>query len=541
MPAGELTPIGSWTPGGEGHALAFAPRDLLAVVPRIRESAHLVREAGGRMGVALGGVVQVPPAEGGAGYDLLATLPPLYPEWLGDRTFLEAHHLRFPYIAGAMANGISSVEMVAAVARAGMLGVFGAGGLALGEVESALCSLEEQLGDRLPWAANLIHSPAEPQLEEAVADLYLRRGVSRISASAFMKLTPSVVRCALSGVHVDSAGRLRRRTHLLAKLSRTEVARLFLSPAPPAIVAALVEQGKLTREEGALAGRLPLAEDVTVEADSGGHTDNRPLTALLPAMLALRDELVARQGYERPVRVGAAGGLGTPSALAAAFAMGAAYVKTGSVNQSAVEAGLSADGKRLLAEAEIADVAMAPSPDMFELGVKVQVLRRGTMFAARAHLLHDVYSRCASLEEIDPATRERLEREIFQAPLDRVWAETRDYFQGRDPREVERGSRDAKHRMALVFRWYLGQSSRWAISGDPRRRLDYQIWCGPAMGAFNAWVSGSFLAEPQHRTVVQIARNLLEGAAVVTRAQQLRSHGIHLPPAAFSYRPRPLA
>jgi PfaD family protein len=356
-----------------------------------------------------------------------------------------------------------------------------------------------------------------------------------------MKLTPSVVRCALSGVHVDSAGRLRRRTHLLAKLSRTEVARLFLSPAPPAIVAALVEQGKLTREEGALAGRLPLAEDVTVEADSGGHTDNRPLTALLPAMLALRDELVARQGYERPVRVGAAGGLGTPSALAAAFAMGAAYVKTGSVNQSAVEAGLSADGKRLLAEAEIADVAMAPSPDMFELGVKVQVLRRGTMFAARAHLLHDVYSRCASLEEIDPATRERLEREIFQAPLDRVWAETRDYFQGRDPREVERGSRDAKHRMALVFRWYLGQSSRWAISGDPRRRLDYQIWCGPAMGAFNAWVSGSFLAEPQHRTVVQIARNLLEGAAVVTRAQQLRSHGIHLPPAAFSYRPRPLA
>jgi trans-AT polyketide synthase/acyltransferase/oxidoreductase domain-containing protein len=163
------------------------------------------------------------------------------------------------------------------------------------------------------------------------------------------------------------------------------------------------------------------------------------------------------------------------------------------------------------------------------------------MFAARAQLLHDVYCRCGSLEEIEPATRERLEREIFQAPIDRVWAETCDYFRGRDPREVERGERDAKHRMALVFRWYLGQSSRWAIGGDSRRRLDYQIWCGPAMGAFNAWVAGSFLAEPHNRTVVQIARNLLEGAAVVTRAQQLRSHGVHLPPAAFDYRPRPLA
>jgi hypothetical protein len=29
--------------------------------------------------------------------------------------------------------------------------------------------------------------------------------------------------------------------------------------------------------------RVPLACDITVEADSGGHTDNRPLSVLLPA------------------------------------------------------------------------------------------------------------------------------------------------------------------------------------------------------------------------------------------------------------------
>ena len=41
--------------------------------------------------------------------------------------------------------------------------------------------------------------------------------------------------------------------------------------------------------------------------------------------------------------------------------------------------------------------------------------------------------------------------------------------------------------------------------------------------------------------MVQIARNLLEGAAVITRAQQLRSYGVAVPSSAFDYRPRPLA
>ena len=56
---------------------------------------------------------------------------------------------------------------------------------------------------------------------------------------------------------------------------------------------------------------------MTVEADSGGHTDNRPLTAVLPVILALRDELSEKHRYARPVRVGAAGGIGTPGAAAA--------------------------------------------------------------------------------------------------------------------------------------------------------------------------------------------------------------------------------
>jgi trans-AT polyketide synthase, acyltransferase and oxidoreductase domains len=261
---------------------------------------------------------------------------------------------------------------------------------------------------------------------------------------------------------------------------------------------------------------------------------------LLPAVLGLRDTLARRFGYPSRIRVGAAGGLGSPAGVAAAFALGAAYVLTGSVNQACVEAGLSDDAKALLAQADLADVAMAPSADMFELGVKVQVLRRGTMFAARASQLYETYRAYPGLEAVPADQRGKLEREVLHASLAEIWAETRQHWQSRDPAQVTQAERDPKHRMALVFRWYLSKSSRWPISGDSARRADYQLWCGPAMGAFNRWVAGSFLAEPANRSAVQIARNLLEGAAVVTRAHQLRTYAVPVPAEAFTFAPRRL-
>jgi PfaD family protein len=278
-----------------------------------------------------------------------------------------------------------------------------------------------------------------------------------------------------------------------------------------------------------------------VEADSGGHTDNRPLAAVLPVVLALRDELTERYGYQQPIRVGAAGGLGTPYAVAGAFALGAAYVLTGSVNQLAVESGVSDDARALLAQADLADVAMAPAADMFEMGVRVQVLRRGTMYAMRADRLYEAYREHPSIEAIPGPALAALERDVLHATVEEIWAETRAFWQRRDPAQLVRAEQDPRHRMALIFRWYLGKSSRWAIEGDTSRRADYQLWAGPAVGAFNRWTRDSFLAEPGERTVTQIALNLLEGAAVVTRAHQARTFGVPVPPEAFTFVPRRLA
>jgi trans-AT polyketide synthase, acyltransferase and oxidoreductase domains len=534
--------MGMWSAGPQPPA--FAGEDLVRVTHAFREPVFVVRDVHReRVGVALQGEMLRPEqVNGHPTWPLLAALPALYPEWLGARSFNEVHRTRFPYVTGAMANGIATTELVIAMARAEMLGFYGSAGLSLPRIESAIDELVTTLGhDGAAWGSNLIHAPNEQALEEATVDLYLRRGVRRVSASAFMGLTPSVVRYAASGLRSDPRGGVRRQNHVFAKISRPEVAQAFLSPAPAPMLAALVEQGSITAQEAELARRVPVAEDITAESDSGGHTDNRPLTALLPVILSLRDELARKHGYERAVRVGAAGGLGTPRAVAAAFALGADYVLTGSVNQAAVESGLSEEGRRMLATAGLADVAMAAAADMFELGVKLQVLKRGTMFAVRSNRLYEVYQAHDSLAAIDEATRARLEREVFRMNLDDVWALTRDFWAKREPAELALAESDPKHQMALCFRWYLGLSSRWAIAGEENRRVDYQIWCGPAMGAFNAWVRGSFLEPPEARGAVQIALNLLEGAAVVTRAQQLRSYGVPMPGSATDFRPRPLS
>jgi PfaD family protein len=308
------------------------------------------------------------------------------------------------------------------------------------------------------------------------------------------------------------------------------VATKFLAPPPAKFLRALVAAGEITAQQADWAARIPMAEDVTAEADSGGHTDNQPAIVLLPTMLALRDRIHAEHAYEMPPRIGAAGGISTPWAAAAALTMGAAYVVGGSIHQACVESGTSDAVRRMLAQAQQADIAMAPAADMFEMGVKVQVLKRGTMFAMRAAKLFELYRTCGGLDQIPAAERTQLEKNIFRAPLEAIWDETRAFFAARDPAQLERAARDPKHRMALVFRWYLGLSSRWAKTGEPSRTVDYQIWCGPAMAAFNEWVRGSFLEHPENRRVVTVALNILYGAAVLGRARSYSAQGLVIPP-----------
>lgn len=445
-------------------------------------------------------------------------------ESLGDRSFCQEHKLRYAYVGGSMAKGISSVAMVKAFGRAGMLGFFGSAGLSLEQVEEAIGQLQSE-GKDFPFGVNLIHSPNEPELERALIDLYLRKQVRLVEASAFMALSLPIVKYRTHGIHRDNSGRIITPNRVLAKISREEVAARFMAPPAEKFLQQLQSAGDLTAEQVELARQIPMAQDITVEADSGGHTDNRPALSLFPTIQAQKNNFQQQYKYQQPLRIGLGGGIATPASALAALSMGAAYLVTGTVNQACVESGTCDTVRQMLAETRQADITMAPSGDMFEMGVKVQVVKRGTMFSIRAAKLFELYRAYGSIEELPADERDKLEKTFFRAPLTSIWEQTRSYFAVRDPRQVEKAEADPKYKLALVFRWYLGQSPVWANQGEASRKIDYQIWCGPAMGAFNEWVKGSCLDALEQRQVVSVAYNILFGAAVLMRSNQLKQQG----------------
>ncbi|OBT09136.1 MULTISPECIES: eicosapentaenoate synthase subunit PfaD [unclassified Shewanella] len=457
-----------------------------------------------------------------------AFAPALGTQSLGDSNFRRVHGVKYAYYAGAMANGISSEELVIALGQAGILCSFGAAGLIPSRVEQAINRIQAALPNG-PYMFNLIHSPSEPALERGSVELFLKHKVRTVEASAFLGLTPQIVYYRAAGLSRDSQGEIVIANKVIAKVSRTEVASKFMQPAPAKMLQKLVDEGLITPEQMALAQLVPMADDVTAEADSGGHTDNRPLVTLLPTILALKDKIQAEYQYKTPIRVGCGGGVGTPDAALATFNMGAAYIVTGSINQACVEAGASEHTRKLLATTEMADVTMAPAADMFEMGVKLQVVKRGTLFPMRANKLYEIYTRYESIEAIPAEEREKLEKQVFRSTLDDIWAGTVAHFNERDPKQIERAEGNPKRKMALIFRWYLGLSSRWSNSGEAGREMDYQIWAGPALGAFNEWAKGSYLDDYTQRNAVDLAKHLMHGAAYQARVNLLTAQGVALP------------
>lgn len=520
---------------GPLESLALDNEGIRACLQRLDQPLWVVR-IDGKVGLTNSGSA-VPARDGGtSAAELLAYLPATPIESLGDPEFRAHYGVRYAYYTGAMANGIASTRLVTALGREGILASFGAAGMVAPRLEAAIAEIKAALPDG-PYAFNLINSPNEPAMERAAAELYIKHGIRTVEASAYLDLTVNLVHYRLAGLRQDSSGRIVAENRVIAKLSRKEVARRFMQPAPDDLISQLLQEGKISEEQARLAQEVPIADDVTVEADSGGHTDNRPLVCLMPAILALRDEIQAKYRYPTPIRVGAAGGIGTPAAAAAAYGMGAAYIVTGSINQACLEAGTSEHTRHLLAQADMVDVIMAPAADMFEMGVRVQVLKRGTMFGLRASKLYELYTRYPSLEAIPAEEREKLEKTIFRRPLQDIWNETVQFFKERDPRQIERAEADPRQKMALVFRWYLGLSSRWSNNGEPGREMDYQIWCGPSMGSFNDWTRGTYLEQPENRRAVDVALHMLTGAAYLQRLRVLTSMGVRVDASLANYRP----
>jgi len=520
---------------GPEKSLVFDAEGVSKALLNLDRPCYVVRKEG-QIGLSNEGKLQGLDSGSDNALALLSYVPALTAEMLGDRDFQDFYGCRYAYYAGSMAHGISSAELVIALGKKGFLASFGAGGIPPSELEGTIQRIQQEL-PRGPYAFNLIHNPFAENLEKMAAEIYVKNGVKTVEASAFMDLTPHIVYYRVAGLSLNPENGIEIGNRVIAKVSRREVATKFMEPAPDKFLSLLLEQNLITEAQAQMARKVPMADDVTVEADSGGHTDNRPLVSLLPSIIALRDEIQQKHGYQQMIRVGAAGGIGTPESALAAFMMGAAYVATGSVNQACLEAGTSDHVRNLLSQVGMADVSMAPAFDMFEMGGKLQVVKRGTLFPMRAKKLNELYLSYKSNEEIPATELEKLEKQVFQRSIDSVWEETMAYFNVRDPEQITKALANPRKKMALIFRWYLGLTSHWANSGEQGREMDYQVWSGPSMGAFNDWVRGTYLENPEQRRVTDVAHHLLNGAAYLFRLQQLKLQQLIFPTSASGYRP----
>jgi trans-AT polyketide synthase, acyltransferase and oxidoreductase domains len=428
---------------------------------------------------------------------------------LGDKEFKRKYNLKYPYLAGSMVRGISSKEMVVKLAKAGMLGFLGTGGMNYSEIEDAIRFVKKNLTDNQSYGMNLLHTPNNLDNEEKIVNLYLANEVKIVEASAFLLITPALVKYHLKGLKKDNSGNIITSNRILAKISRPEVAKAFLSPAPDEIVHKLLAEKKITQEEAELSKKIPVADDICVESDSGGHTDGQNAFVLLPAMIKLRDEIVISFNYQKRICIGSAGGIGTPEAAAAAFILGADFIMTGSINQCTVEAGTSESAKDLLQQMNIQDTEYTPAGDMFELGAKVQVLKKGLLFPARANKLFDIYRHYNSLDEVDDQMKRQIQDKYFNKDFNSIYNECKKYYNSLGTNEIERSEKNPKVKMALIFKWYFNYSNLLAINGNEENQVNYQIHCGPSLGAFNQWVKGTELENWRNRYVDQIAIKLL--------------------------------
>jgi len=469
--------------------------------------------------------------------NLAGWLPPVSLSQFGDPSFCSTYGVKAAFYAGGMANAIASEEMIITLAKSDLMGSFGSGGLSMDRLQNAIETIQTAIPDG-PCIFNLLHNPFEPEIEQQTVEIYLKNQIRVVEAAAYIQLTPAIVQYRASGLSIDSSKNICIENRIIAKVSRKEVALLFLHPAPENILEKLVTDERITREQVDLARQIPLADDITIEADSGGHTDNQPLVSLLPSIIALRNQVQKEYNFTIPVRIGAAGGISTPESALAAYVMGAAYIVTGSINQACVESGASEHTRTLLAQAEMADVTMAPSADMFELGARVQVLKKGSFFPMRAQKLYDLYKTYDSIDEIPDAVRNELESKIFKRSMDEIWQETTTFFEKHNPEQITKANLNPKKKMALIFRWYLGLSSRWSRDGVVDRKLDYQIWCGPSMGAFNEWVRGTYLEDYRNRYIVDVTEQLTNGCVYRSRVQSLKLQGVSFPSELDFYYPQ---
>jgi nitronate monooxygenase len=251
---------------------------------------------------------------------------------------------RYPIVQGAFGGGLSTPELVAAVANAGGLGSFGANGLSPDQIEETARAIRHLT--RGPFALNLWVPVANDAVSPPTPAQY-RAAVTRLRPYfAELDLEPPTLE------EILQTPMPRFEQQLEAVLKARPPAFSFIFGIPP--VGALAECRRLgivtvgtatNVAEGQALDEAGVDLIVASGSEAGGHRASflRPVAEAL-ATSALVPQVVDRVG----VPVIAAGGIADGRGVAAAFALGAEGAQVGTAFLASVESGASAAHREAL-------------------------------------------------------------------------------------------------------------------------------------------------------------------------------------------------
>ena len=443
----------------------------------------------------------------------------LRPEDLGNPVFQKRYGCKWNYFAGSMYRGISSEGFVISMSKARLLSFYGSAGFNAEELEPRIQHLQSGLGADAPYGMCLLADLNDPEEEMRQAGLFIKYRVPVIEAAAYSDLTLPLVYCRLKGIY-QKAGRIVRPRRIIAKCSRLEVARRFLSPPPKDMVNQLLASGAINKEEAELSQHIPMADDLAVEADSGGHTDQGVAFALIPAVISLKEEKMKQYPYREPIMIGCGGGIGTPESAASAFMLGADFIFTGSINQCTVESGAADAVKEILNRVSLHDTTVTIAGDMFEIGAKAQVVKKYTRFSTRANRLYQLSKQFNSLDAIPAAVRHEIETQYFKRTFAQVWERVCEYKNRKNPNQIREAQENPRLKMILIFKWYFAHCNKVTLRGDETERDNFLIYCGPALGSFNQWVRGTPYESWKNRHVDKVTELLMSSACETIKTRR---------------------
>ncbi len=426
---------------------------------------------------------------------------------LGSVDFIADHRLKYPYVAGSMCQGIAGAQLVTRMAAAGFLAFIGTAGLNLKEVEQTLLACLNELGQGVSFGLNVHHTPGDLSFQQGLVDLCLQHAVPCIELAGFDHIPLELVKYRAQGLS-QNGDQLQRSNKILVKTAKAETAALFMQAAPLHMLNQLLADDSISTAQHELAQQVAMADDICVCGDSAWKTEQASTLVKLPEIIRLRDQ--HNPALRHNIRVGSAGGLGTPEAIAAVFMLGADFVLTGSINQCTVEAQVSDQVKDLLVSINSEDTCHVPDGELFESGARAQVLRKGSYFPARAQKLYDLYRAKNGLHELSAQEQQQLEQHFFKRSLTSVYQEFKDTA---DSTDIQKANSNNKYQMATVFRRYFQQANQLAVNDHAQVLDNCQIYCGPALGAFNRWAADGPFASWRDRHVDAIALSLLQAAA----------------------------